>query len=610
MRPLRSPARPATAFASSASPATRAAGAAGLLALLVACGGEEPRRPPASALLVTLDTTRADALSCYGGRRGLTPHLDRLAAEGVRYARAQSVAPLTLPSHASMLTGLYPLRHGVRDNGLVPLPGAASTLAELAGEAGIQTGAFIASIVLDEYFGLAQGFDVYVGPELPDGTHQTSHFNELPGAEVVERAIEWYRGRDRSRRFFLWVHLFDPHGPYEPPPRFSSRAPHDPYLGEVAAADDAVGRLLDAMREDGGLDETCVLLVADHGEAHGEHNESTHGSYCYQTTMHVPLLLRYPGGEGGGRVSEELASVVDVHPTLAEALGLRPADVPGGLDGRSLYGRTLPADRGVYFESYNGYINYGWSPLAGWLDARGKYLHSSEPQLFDLARDPQERVDLAAERAHELERYQRALAELAALPRLAAGDAEAVDEALLQGIRDLGYAAAGVAGDVLPDPLDPTDRPSPASREAEQLECMRALHLFDTGRHAEALPVFQAIVAENPRNYFALDRLTNCLMSVGRAEEAIEPLRLLLREGPQWPASYYNLGLCLDLAGRPGEALEAYRRATELQPNQEVFLRRYVRSLKEAGRTEEHAEARARLQALRAAAEGAPPRSP
>lgn len=577
--------------------------AAAALALAVGggCGGAEEQRPAVSALLITLDTTRADALACYGGRRGLTPHLDRLAAEGVRYARAQSVAPLTLPAHASMLTGLYPIRHGVRDNGLAPLPDSARTLAELAQEGGLQTGAFVAAVVLDGFFGLEQGFETYQGPELPDGGHQTSHFSELSAERVVERAVAWYQGRDPARRFFLWVHLFDPHGPYEPPPRFSSRAPQSPYLGEVAAADESIGKLLDALRADGGLDQTCVLFVADHGEAHGEHNETTHGAYCYQTTMHVPLIVRYPGGTRAGEVSEEIVSVADVHPTLAEAMGLA-----GGadLDGLSLFHREVPDDRGVYFESYNGYLNYGWSPLAGWLDRRGKYLHSAEPQFFDLAQDPREERDRLAQLGGEAERYRRALADVAARPRLTAEESAPVDPELLADIRGLGYAAMGSTGEPLPEPLDPTDRPSPASRENEQVECMRALHLFDTGRHAEALPIFERIVAENPRNYFALDRLTNCLMVLERTAEAIEPLQRLLRDGPQWAASYYNLGLCLDQNGRGEEALAAYRRAVELQPSQEVFLRRLMRALKDAGRTAELEEYRTKLRAVRGAAGG------
>jgi len=272
--------------------------AAGLLAM--ACGDAQPA--PRSALLITLDTTRADVLGPYGGPPGLAPTIERMAREGVVFERAYSVAPLTQPSHASMMTGLWPPVHGVRENGLNALPPAAETVAERARARGLQTAAFVAAVVLDAAFGLDQGFDTYVGPARK-GESTTSHVAELPGDVVVDRALAWLSARERRKPFFLWVHLFDPHGPYTPPPAYQRQGRNEAtslYAGEVSFADAQVGRLLDALRADGTLEETFVLLVADHGEAFGEHGEPTHGAYVWDTTLHVPLILRYPHGARAG----------------------------------------------------------------------------------------------------------------------------------------------------------------------------------------------------------------------------------------------------------------------------------------------------------------------
>ncbi len=529
------------------------------------CGGEPAPTPPGSALLITLDTTRADVLGIYGGPKGITPNLDRIAAEGLRYTRAQTVAPLTLPAHSSMLTGLYPPRHRVRDNGIRPLPGSASTLAERAREKGLRTAAFVAAAVLDDTFGLNQGFELYVDPErTPE--EELTHFEELSATQVVDAALEWAETLQPGERFFAWVHLFDAHGPYEPPADLSLRFRRNPYHGEVAYADREIGRLMDTLAATGRLDDTTVLVVADHGEAFGEHLEISHGSYCYQTTMQVPFLVRYPDGYGAGEVREDVVSVVDVHPTLAEAMGLLPAP---DIDGLSLLRRRSPAGRGVYFESYNGYMSYGWSPLAGWLDGQGKYLHSSRPQFFDLDEDPEESRDRIGE--EDVERYRSALArvfELDVLP----DDAEAtIDEELRRKIQDLGYAAMGDIEESLPHPLDPSDRPSPAERAEEQAETLRAIHLIDIKLLDQAIPIFESVLAGNPDNLFALDKYAYCLVQRERFEEALPHLERLTREGPGWAGSYFNLGLALDAVGRTEEALAPLSRALELDPANPLF---------------------------------------
>ncbi len=537
----------------------RAALALLLVAAAGGCGRGDGR--PRSVLLVTLDTTRADALGAFGGPRGVTPNLDALAAESVLYTYAHTVTPLTLPAHASMLTGLYPLRHGVRENGLWALPEEASTLAERARGAGYRTAAFLAAVVLERRFGLAQGFDVYDAPDAP-AVEATTHPAERSGPEVVALAERWLRARDRARPFFLWVHLFDPHGPLQAPPELVRRAGGNPYLGEVAHADQALGTLLRTLRDEDLLDSTWVVVVADHGEALGEHGEPAHGAFAYESTLRVPLLVRHPDGARAGERDASVVSVVDVFPTLLEAMGL-PRDPDA--DGTSLCGAGPPAERGVYFEAYAGFIAYGWSQLAGWLDARGKYVHSSRPELFDPRADPGETRDLVAERAGELERYRAAIAALARRPALEAR-AAGVDAELSDALRALGYAGVGSALQRLPDPLAPSDRPSPASRMAEHRRALRAMELANQGRLEEAAAELALLAQAAPDDYFVLDRLGDALKRLKRYREAIAPLARVANEGPAWSYSLFTLGICLLETDRHDEALAAFRRALAADP--------------------------------------------
>jgi len=540
---------------------TRHLAASLLLAWIGSSCGTSETDEPLSAVLITLDTTRADALTCYGGRPGITPALDALAAESVRYERAWTVAPLTLPAHASMLTGLYPPRHTLRINGERALPPAAITLAEEAHEAGMQTAAFIASVVLDEAFGLDQGFDVYDSPR-HHLQQTTTYYTDRSAGEVVARASEWLRNRDRGRRFFLWVHVWDPHGPWNPPPEYLRLAPDHPYLGDVAVADRGVGELLDTLRNDEAGDETLILVVGDHGEAFWEHGEFSHSAYCYETTMRVPMLLRYPDGYRAGETSDETVSVTDVRPTLAEAMHLPLRD---DVDGRSLFRRGVPADRGVYFESYYGYLAYEWSPLTGWIDERGKYLHSSEPQLFDLRADPGETRNLVRERPEEVERYRRAIANVASRPPLALSREGSIDAGVREEVGKLGYASTRASNPAdLPGPLADTKLPSPASRVEERRRLLDALDHFNAGRWAEAETIHRTVLADNPRNHHAHERLGICLIRQSRHLEAIPPLREALASGRGTASAAVNLGMCLRVAKRYDEAIRWFETALEI----------------------------------------------
>lgn len=536
------------------------------LAATAACGGDPPRR---SALLVTLDTTRADALGCYGGRPEVTPHLDALARESVRFDDARTVAPITLPAHASMLTGLYPPRHGVRGNAFGVLVPEAVTVAELAGGSGVQTAAFVASAVLDRSFGAAQGFAEYGQPrrEAQAGLHGA----ELPAGRVIDAALAWLAARDRGRPFLLWVHLYDPHDPYQPPAEARARGGGDPYLGEVAAMDAELGRLLDALRAEGALDETLVVVVGDHGEARGEHGEATHSALCFDATLRVPLLVRDPDGRGAGTACAAPASVADVAPTLLEGLGL---DVPAGLDGVSLYRREPPDRRGVYFESYYGWLHYGWAPLAGWADARGKYVHAPAPRFYELASDPGEARPLPAATRADVAPYREALRRVADAPALAPQSGGApgpgLDADLMAQLVELGYATAGaVAGAEVPHPLAHVDAPDPHERVGELQRLDDARRRTTAGDWDGAIAVLAPLVRESPRNAAALELLSVALIVTGRCAEAIPHLEAVLALGER-ASALLNLGFCLQEAGRDREAADCFARALELDPGNET----------------------------------------
>jgi arylsulfatase A-like enzyme len=530
-----------------------------------ACGEPAPEvAAQSSVLLITLDTTRTDALSCYGARADTTPELNRLARESVLYERAFTPAPITLSAHASLLTGLYPLRHGLRDNGIAALDPEAHTLAEAARAAGIQTAAFVGAVVLDRALGLDQGFETYDGPTAARST--SGHPLERSAANVVDAALDWLERRDRARPFFLWLHFYDAHHPYTPRSAAAGASELERYLAEVSEVDTELGRLFGALRGAGLFDSTLVCVTADHGEAFGEHQELTHGAYCWNTTLHVPLLLRFPAGARGGERSRELVSLVDVAPTLAEALGVT---LGPDVDGRSL---GAPREPGLYFESYTGYLAFGWSPLAGWMDEQGKYVASSRPEFFDLARDPGEERDLAAEKGAALEPYRAAIGRLAARPALrGAGPEGALDSDLRADIADLGYAAAQAVGSDFPHPLEPNQRPSPHERVGAWRESMVAKEKINRGRIEEGATLLTRLVGEDPNNGFLRGELASAWMKLKRFEDAYEVLRPLAEPplaSTTHAQNFYKLGVCAVRLGRGDEAQRHLERAVELAPHE------------------------------------------
>ena len=536
------------------------------------------RPHPRSALIVTLDTTRADALGCYAAdssRRSASPSLDARANESVLYLAARTTAPITLPAHASMMTGLYPPRHAARDNSRNAVPGAARTLAEIARAAGLETAAFVAAAVLDPSVGLAQGFDVYDGIERAPGDFSV-HFAERRAADVLRSARRWFDERDDDRPFLAWVHLFDPHFPYDAPRPMSAQF-SDPYRAEVATADAAVGELFDLLAAKGLLDETLVIVVGDHGESLGEHGEPSHGVLCYDATIRVPFLVRHPDGHRAGERSDETVSVVDVFPTVLDALDL---DAAADVDGVSLWDARVQKDRGVYFESYYGFLHYGWRPIAGWADRSATYLHGAEPELRPATAAP------AAYRA----------AIDAVFARSALAPDAAIDSELANELAALGYATAGGAATELPHPLAPLELPDARTRTGELAQTLTAIQRGERGDRRAAIETLATIVDRNPRNLQALDQLGTFLMAERRWDEAVDALERLLASAESATA-HNNLAWSLTQAGRGADACRHYERALELAPTEPRIATNYAELLAALGRD---AEARAMAERARA----------
>lgn len=540
---------------------------AALLAACVACSSEAPQELPLSGVLITIDTTNPEALGCYGRAGRVSPHLDKLARESVVYDYAHSVAPLTLPAHASMLTGLYPLRHTVRDNGHTPLPSSAQTLAELASQAGYQTAAFVAAAVLEAPYGLNQGFELYRTP--PKASAKVGGTpGERTGFEISTEAAQWLRGRDTSKPFFLWVHYYDPHAPYAPPQRFLKQAAGDAYRGEVSAMDNAIGGLVKVLEAEQLLERTLIVVAADHGEALGRHGEETHSVFCYQATMRVPLFVRYPDAYGAGQRSAEVVSIVDVFPTFVEGLELGAL---GDVDGHSLFKRTVDPQRGAYFESYSGYLSYGWRPITGWVDARGKYIHSSPPEYLNPRVDPGETQNLLPAAEDQALLSRAAIAQLTRKSKLVRGSDESVDAATRQSIRALGYAGGADPEAELPDPLAELDLLDARTRLHELQAYYEATELSARGEFEQAIGVAQGIVAENPDNVLAITILGASHFKLGSYDEAVRTLESIPSGKRDAPNVREFLGHSYEKLGEHAKALAQFRLALEQKPGDAHF---------------------------------------
>lgn len=534
------------------------------LSLSAACGKPAAVSRP-NLLLITLDTTRRDRLGAYGSGAGLTPSLDRLAREGLVAENAVAPVPLTLPSHATILTGLEPPRHGVRGNDDYVLPATETTLAEHLRSLGYGTYAVVASSVLASSQGLSQGFDRYDEPP-PPGDAKTNeggyaaHNRQRAAAEVTDAALAFVRDAG-TRPFFLWAHYYDAHAPYRPPEPWSARYAAAPYDGEIAYMDSEIGRLLDALREGGALDRTLVVVVADHGEGLGEHGESTHGLFVYDTTIHVPEIVRLPGSVPAGSRYTGIVGHADLAPTILDLLGLAPLPGAAGIDLADAFrGGKPPEHPPAYAESLYGEHAYGWAPLHALRTAKSKFIEAPTPEWFDLAADPGELRNLAAterDRVADARRDLVARVEGMGTP----GEAEApASEERREQLASLGYVGGA-------KPREGGSAPDPKSLVDVHEELKEVFQMIDRGELDRAQELVAHALRRDPGNPSALTFEGRIALARGEAAHAVDRLedaaRLLPgRFEPQW-----NLGTALYRQGKYDEAIAAYGKAAAMRPD-------------------------------------------
>jgi arylsulfatase A-like enzyme/Flp pilus assembly protein TadD len=532
------------------------------LATAAACGSGESRlagRPaPASEreivapalpvdhlLLITVDTLRADALGFAGNASVATPTLDRLARAGVVFTDAHAHNVVTLPSHANILTGRYPYQHGVRDNQGFRLPPEVPTLATVLADAGFATAAFIAAFPLDSRFGLDRGFAVYDDHLSGNVGALGARPLERSGDEVVALARRWW-SEHAGRRRFLWIHLFEPHAPYEPPAEFAGRYPDMPYLGEVSAVDAYLTPLLEpflASREA----PTLIAFTSDHGEALGDHGELTHGLFAYEPTLKVPLVLWAPGLAPGRR--QVPARHIDLAPTLLAAAGVAaPPDLPG----RSLLAPSGPEDADSYFESLTATLDRGWAPLRGTIRGGAKLIDLPLLELYDLANDPEETDNRSRTQPQRAEALRAGLPPESVWPPQR-GAVSAEEE---RALRALGYLGGGASAKsvytVADDPKNLVD----LDRKVHQV-----IDLYERGRLAEAAALGREVVAARPDMGVASYYLAQVLLAGGQRDEALAVMVEAQRRGSSTPVLVRQLALTLAEVGRLPEAVRALERA-------------------------------------------------
>jgi arylsulfatase A-like enzyme/Tfp pilus assembly protein PilF len=557
-----------------------------------------PRDPAANVLIITLDTTRADRIGAYGYEPIETPHLDRLAAEGVLFENAVSSIPLTLPAHSSLMTGLHPPRHGVRDNGGYFLDDRHTTLAERLGPSGRRTYAAVGAFVLHHLWGLNQGFEVYDDEFAKSGakSHELLRVQRV-GSQVTDRALEWLE-QHRDEPFFAWLHFYDPHHPYEPPGEYGERYAAEPYDGEIAYTDHQVGRVLDYLRESGRYDSTLIIVAGDHGEGLGDHHEPDHGIFLYESTVRIPLIVRAPHETYRGTVAGVVRDV-DVMPTVLDYLDL---EAEPGIQGTSLLGlmagRPENEPRYAYSETHYCRLHYGWAELASIRDGRYKLIDAPTPELYDLQRDPGERRNI---HNGNTEIARPLLQRLDEIREQAANKADAsrmdLDPETLDKLMSLGYvgSAAPDTGGELPDPKERLEamnlliragRESASLLEAQRYDEVAALleevlerepNYMDgylnlasayrgQDRTDEAIAVLERALELTPENVNVMQSLGRAHMDRGDDDTAIALFRAINSRSPRYVQAYYGLSEAHLARGDHDSAIAALKRLLEIHP--------------------------------------------
>ncbi len=569
-------------------------------ALLIVALPRAQQNARPNVLLVTLDTFRADRVGAYGYKLASTPHLDRLAREGVRFADATTQAPLTAPAHAALLTGLYPTRLGVKDNASSPLPASSQTLAESLEASGYRTGAFVGAFILDRPYGFAQGFDHFDAtferfrPELKQQAQRIA-------ADVVSPAVAWIKSAPAGAPFFAWVHLYDAHLPYAAPAPYRAKFAARPYDGEIAYVDAQVGRLLAALEAAGALDRTIVVAVGDHGESLGEHGEEDHGMFLYEGVLRIPWLLRLPKAERAGTVVTEQVRAIDVAPTLLDLAGVQAkARVDGESVAGVMRGQARRDPPPSYADAHFPQLHFGWSMLRSWRVGEWKYIDAPKPELYDLRTDRAEARNVLAERSSVAARMG---GELEATWRSFGSAADAAppqpDPETLARLRSLGYVGIAAPSGSRARGADPKDKIAEVklfrgliSRAVDDLGAGRNdaainrlkkaagineraydVHLLlgdayrAKGAHEQALGEYDAAALLNPTIAAPHVSAADVHVTRGEFDRALTRLETAARHEPHSADVASLRGRIHERTGRTAEALAEYQRAATLNPS-------------------------------------------
>ncbi len=537
--------------------------------MVTSCGHERPASvvvpAPASGanlVLVTVDTLRADHLPAYGYGMVEAPAISRLASEGLRFAAAFTPAPLTLPSHSSLFTGLLPVNHGVRDNGGFHLDVRHATLAETLKKEGYATAAFVSAFVLDSRWGLARGFDTYFDEFTVSAADLGAMARvQRPAADTWVQARTWLDGH-LSDRFFAWIHLFDPHTPYAPPEPFRTTYADRPYDGEIAYVDSVIAQITRYLESRSLLENTLVVLVADHGEGLGEHDEDEHGLLAYDSTLHVPWIMRIPNRQFAGRVIEEPVSLVDVFPTIAVLMGTSAPSTIDGVDRSGLIDAGGGNTDVLYAETFYPRLRMGWSELTAIRSGQYKYIRAPVPELYTYREDPGETNNLASRHPEVVSRLDRILNSVLAERASPGASSNAPDPQTVKQLQALGYVSGAPATLVPGHELS-----DPKSKTGVYRSFTLALQWLSEGREAAGVRALQQVILDEPGLEVARRRLRDYWVAKRQFSDARTWLRSALRRHPREAGLWRDLAIVSRVAGEAADARAAIDRALSLAPD-------------------------------------------
>lgn len=571
-----------------------------LVFCLLSCGNQKEQ--PLNVLLITMDTTRADRLGCYGYDAIQTPAIDALANKGVRYEKAYTVAPITLPSHLSMLSGTYPAYHSVRENAGYFVPKNLATLPKILKKHGFDTAAVVGAFPLDSQTGLDQGFDLYDDYYPSNGDTWTqpqmrAFYDERPASEVAHAAMKWLDDR-QNKPFFLWTHFFDAHQPWTPPSPFRERYLHSPYDAEIASVDASIGRIIAKLEELNLADNTLIILTADHGEGLGDHGELTHALFLYSSTIRVPLIVKDPTNPTPGVVNTPVGTL-DIFSTVLSRLGFQIPDQNQGLP-LPLSDSQGDPNRQILSETMFGRLIYGWSPLKRLTAGDHVLIHGPSNRLFDRHTDPGENHDLATSQPSLLtamrnkHRVEESKAKRNALERIAV----AVSQEDMERLAALGYVGSGMAGDTeLSDQIDPKRRDPLISIDIFELQ-NNSRAAADVGNHEHALQLLDKAYAIDPQNPMVVQGLANSHLALGNMEIGLTYLETLRQLAPQQAYTYVSLARYHHLRGQLKEAADLLHQAIDLSPSDLSPRILYAYTLEDLGKPEDSEAAYREILAL------------